>query len=721
MKKNRIIAWILILLLLAGVAVPTLIRFGLNLTGAVYADSTNKLQISFVGGSVLKNNSSQENLVFQVKNFSDTDYQDVKLRVVDAQTSSIILADSEEFSIGKKSGTNISSTQIQVPVNTLNLDHGADYVFSVRLIASSSGSNVSTATDPNGSSYLYHNDVIFSGTGTGDTTIGKYSFTVLDSDTPIDKPQEKQYIPNVKLSITISQNGLVAGHVNTVRVKGKNRGNSILSEMKLGISGLPEGVSLSNQAIKQEVDSIRIGDEKSAEFRLFIKDTVKSGNYPITITGEGKLPNQTSFSTEEVVYLNIKGEEKDEKTGTLVIRNVSVPNNAKAGSDFTLNFEVANVGRSEVKNIKVSTEATEGVVNKTRGIFVEERIASGQSKKYSVTFFSSTKTEPKNYPIKIMVEQVSAKEGEEPFVPSSQYAGIYIFGGGEKKPEEEKNDGVKNPQIMVESYDFGGIDVKAGEEFVLELGLANTSQKMLRNIKVSLSADNGIFVPVNTSNSFFIGAMAPNQRIGKRIRFATKPSAEQQTFGINVDMTYEDTKGNALTAKDIISVPVVQKTKLNISEINIPHEGIFAGQPSPVSVTFYNMGKTVLSNLFVEAKGDFELEDKNGYFVGNMEMGKSDSYDFNIIAEQPGEAKGTLIFTFEDVSGEIQTITKDFVITVNEMIPVEEGPEEPIEEPKNNKWKIGGGIGGLLILIFFGLWLRKRHKRKKEKELTIDE
>ncbi|MDO4793474.1 MAG: hypothetical protein Q3993_04780 [Filifactor alocis] len=721
MKKNRMIAWILILLLIAGVVIPTLLQFGLNLTGAVYADSADKLQVSFVGGSVLKNNSSEENLVFQVKNFSDKDYQNVRLRIVSADVSSIILADSEEFSISKKSGSNIQSTRVQVPVNTLNLTHATDYIFSVRLIAPSSGSNVSSGKDSNENPYFYYNDVDFSGTQTGDSALGRYSFTVLDSDTPIDKPQEKQYIPNMKLSISIPQNGLEAGHVNTVRVKGKNRGNSILSEMKLGISGLPEGVSLSNQAVKQEVDSIRIGDEKSAEFRLFIKDTVKSGNYPISITGEGKLPNQTSFSTEEVVYLNIKGEEKEDKTGTLVIRNVSAPNNAKAGADFTLNFEVANVGSSEVKNIKVSTEATEGVVNKTRGIFVEENISSGQSKKYSVTFFSSTKTEPKNYPIKIMVEQVAAKEGEDPFVPSSQYAGVYIFGGGEKKEDEEKSDGVKNPQIMVESYDFGGIDVKAGEEFVLELTLANTSQKTLRNIKVSLSADNGIFVPVNTSNSFFINAMAPNQRIVKRIRFATKPSAEQQTFGINVDMTYEDVKGNALTAKDIISVPVVQKTKLNVGEVNIPHEGIFANQPSPLSVTFYNMGKTVLSNLFVTAKGDFELEDKNGYFVGNMETGKSDSYDFSIIAEQPGEAKGTLTFTFEDVSGNIQTLTKDFVVTVNEMTPMEEGPEEPVEPPKDNRWKIGGGIGALLFLIIAVVWLKKKHKRKKEKELTIDE
>lgn len=722
MKKNRIVAWILIILLLGGVVIPTLMQFGMGFSGIVYAEE-KPLKISLSRNFIGKS-STGDSLSFQVENPSTSkNYEKLTLKVVDADLASqVVLGDSEEFSLKAS-----EKKSVKIPLNTFELETDQEYRVTVRLATSENKEG--TVQD---GSYYYYKDVNFDGAKKSENSSGTYTYRVYDMvssepDSPSTDSQkpEKQYISNVKLGIIIPQNGLEAGHVNVVSVKAKNQGNSILSDVKLGISGLPEGVTLSNQAVKQSVDAMRISDERKAEFRLFIKDTVKGGNYPITISAEGRLPNNSNYSTDETVYLTIKGSENENKQqrGNVVIRNVQVPNNAKAGADFNLSFEVANIGNADAKNVKVSTEATEGVVNKTRGIFVEETIPAGAFKKYTVTFFSNTKTEPKNYPIKINVEPLASKEGEEAVTANSQYAGIYIFGGGEKKEEGEKdkNEGVKNPQIMIEDYDFGGIDVKSGEEFVLGMTLVNTSQKALRNIKVSLSSDEGTFVPVNTSNSFFIDSMSPKQRVKKLIRFATKPSAAQQTFGISVDMAYEDIKGNALTAKDIISVPVVQKTKLNISEVNIPKEGVFVGQPAPASVTFYNVGKTVLSNLIVRAEGNFELEDKNGYFVGNMEAGKSDSYDFNLVAMEPGEIKGTVIFSYEDVSGNMQTTTQNFVANAEEMPVIEEIPEEPIEDNSGNYLKIGGIVGGVLVLLIALLVVRKKHKKRKEEELTIDE
>lgn len=718
MKKNRIVAWILIILLVGGVVIPTLMQFGIGMAGAIYAEGAD-LKVSMSNNYFPKNGESTD-LTFNIKNTSATkNYEKIRLRVVDTDLrSSIVLTESESFDL--KTG---ESTSIKIPLNTVDMQTNEDYKLSIRLIAREWKEGTESEGD-----YYYYKNVEFTGSSSGDKGLGVYTYRVYDTvspdpNGPSGEPQkpEKQYIPNVKLSIVIPQNGLEAGHVNVVNIKAKNQGNSILSDVKLAIGGLPEGVTLSNQTVKQSVDSMRISDEKKAEYRLFIKDTVKGGNYPITISAEGRLPNNSGFSTEETVYLNIKGTETEKQKGNLVIRNVKVPANAKAGADFDLSFEVANIGNGEAKNIKVSAEATEGIVNKTRGIFVEESISSGTSKKYTVTFFSNTKTEPKNYPIKINVEPLSVKEGEEGIVANSQYAGIYIFGGGEKKEEGEKNEGVKNPQIMIENYDFGGIDVKAGEEFVLGLTLVNTSQKALRNIKVSLSADEGTFVPVNTSNSFFIDSMSPKQRVKKQIRFSTKPSAAQQTFGLSVDMAYEDVKGNALSAKDMISVPVVQKTKLNIGEVNIAKEGVFVGQLTPASVTFYNVGKTVLSNLIIRAEGDFELEDKNGYFVGNMETGKSDSYDFNFIPMELGEAKGRIVFSYEDISGAPQTITKEFVINAMEMPVMEEDVDLPPEEPDNRHLKIGGGIAVVLLLLLAGIAAKKQYNKKREEELTIDE
>ena len=315
------------------------------------------------------------------------------------------------------------------------------------------------------------------------------------------------------------------------------------------------------------------------------------------------------------------------------------------------------------------------------------------------------------------MEPFETKDGEGT-IATSQYAGVFIYGGGENA---DKQDGVKNPQIMIEEYSYGGNEVQAGQEFVLHLTLTNTSKKALRNIKVSLSADDGTFVPVNSSSAFFIDSMGAKSQIKKAMRFVAKPTAEQKTSGISVDYSYEDLKGNVLTTKDTISIPVVQKTKLDIGEVNIPTEGVFEGQQANFSVTFYNLGKTVLSNLNVKATGDFTIEDKNGYFVGNMEAGKSDSFDFTVIPDKVGTANGEIIFSFEDVSGTMQEVRKEFQFEVSEFIPPTDPSDMPEENQDTHKGKKIAGVSVLVILLAgAGIWKKKKN-RSKAKELEIDE
>ncbi len=695
-KKTRIVAWILIVVLLGGVVIPTILYGGVSrYFGIVYAAPVHDFTVSQVGGSAVEESSEYDKITFKIKNTSSSDQTKVKLKVTYAERESAILTDeTEEVDIKKG-----SEKDVTISINALDLKGGKTYDYKIKLYV-------------NG---VAQTNVEFSGGVAKTTGEGRYLFNVYRKETP---ETEKQYNPRIRLSATIPQNGITAGHVNKVTVKGKNLGNSVLLDMKLGIGSLPEGVTLSNQGTRHEVGSTNINAEQKAEFNLSVKDDVKTGNYPISLSAEGRLPDGATFSTEETVYIHIIGNNKEKQKGTIVIRNVSIPDKAKAGSDFVLSFEVVNTGKGNAENVKISVEGTEGVVNKTRGIFVEDKIPSGSNKKYSVTFFSNTKAEPKNYPIKISVEPTSNKEGEENILSNSQYAGVYIYGGGE---QEAKQTGVKNPQIMIENYEYGGTDVKAGEEFVLTMTLVNTSKKPLTNIKASLTSDEGVFVPVDSSNSFFIDSLASKEKIKKSIRFSTKPSAEQKTSGISIDYSYEDMQGNALTAKDVISVPVVQKTKLDVGEVNLSSEGIFVGQPASVSVPFYNVGKTVLSNLNITAQGDFDLEDKSGYFVGNMDSGKSDSFDFNILPQMSGEGKGTITFTFEDVSGKQQIVTKEFVFEAQEFVV----PEEPMDVPEDtgigSKKKLIAGIAAGIIAIFGLVIFLKKRKKKKEQELEIRE
>jgi hypothetical protein len=240
---------------------------------------------------------------------------------------------------------------------------------------------------------------------------------------------------------------------------------------------------------------------------------------------------------------------------------------------------------------------------------------------------------------------------------------------------------------------------------------------------VTVSSEDGSIIPVNSSNSFYIEKLGKKERINQAMMFTVKPSAEQKTTPLTVDMSYEDGSGNAFTSKDIISIPVMQETRLEVDDVIAPPE-LYAGMQSGVSVQFYNMGKTTLNNLRVTAEGDFDTPESTSYFVGNMESGKSDTYDFSFIPRQGGAMEGKIIFTYEDAAGDQQILERPFSFEIQAEMPAfDEGmpPEDGAAQGDGGKalWIV---LGALVLLAGGGIiaW-RKIRKKKIHREMEIDE
>ncbi|MDO4720393.1 MAG: hypothetical protein Q4A78_07000 [Peptostreptococcaceae bacterium] len=545
----------------------------------------------------------------------------------------------------------------------------------------------------------------------------------------LEEQKEKAATPRVNISAEFL--GAKAGAEAVVKVQVKNTSGANFSNGVLTLSTLPEGAALKNtSSTLAKIGELLGGQDKSTEFVLLIDKQVKTGSYPIGFTFSGLYGKNSDrdYSFSQTFYMEITNDEKKKEPSKLGITNVVLPRAAALGQEFALSFRVVNNGASKAENLKITAEPSGTLINKSRNVFLETVLEAGKSKDYSVTFYAPSagkeeKVDEKNFPIKISVESTGApssgKEGETPEVISlSQYADILIL-GQKGKEESSGSDGVKSPQLMVENYSYGGSYVEAGKNFTLSLTMVNTSrEKALRNIKISLTSEEGTFIPYNTSNSFYIDALAPGARTKKEITFSTKPDAKAQTIALNLDSAYEDMKGNALTAKDIISIPVMQVTKLDIDDASIPPEA-YVGQPTSVSFSFYNTGKNVLRNLKITGEGNFDTQGNVSYFVGNMEPGKNDSYDLLLIPREPGEVSGTVSFTYEDVQGEIRTVEKTFSMSAMEPPLMDEEMMEELPAQKNYKPYYIGGAAAVLILGIF-IW-RRRRKKKKEQEMSLDE
>ncbi|MBE6031788.1 MAG: hypothetical protein E7224_01165 [Clostridiales bacterium] len=513
-----------------------------------------------------------------------------------------------------------------------------------------------------------------------DTATGTLRIQQEVSGGVIDTPVERTYHPLIKIEHSLGIDDKIYANVpNTLSVNLSNAGDCALRALEVTVS-MPDGISLDNEGTTQNIARLDASRKTSASFSLIADGDVETRNYPVTITVKGQDPGGTFHTFENTVYLPVVNDQVGGKVKDIEVSNITVPSGIAFGDTFDVSFTVTNKGIHAIENIQVALDAPGELLNKTQNIFVVPKLHAGESKTYSITYFTEGEQDSaKTFALKATVSSLDGKDSST----ASQYAAVFLEGAVGGFGESQ------NPRIMVDQYAYGDASVKAGTQFTLDLSLRNTSDRKLGNIKVSLSSADGAFVPVNSSNSFYVESIGARSSISKSIVLSVNPAAEQKTTAINVSMSYEDANGESFTAEDTISIPVTQDTRLVVDDVMPPWE-CYVGNSSYAEVAFYNMGKTVLRNLKIDAQGDFDIMESNSYYVGNMESGRKDDYSFTFVPRQPGPVNGTIIFTYEDPNGMEQVQEVAFTFEAMEM-PVWEDPfmnEMPMEPEKTIPWKL---------------------------------
>lgn len=314
---------------------------------------------------------------------------------------------------------------------------------------------------------------------------------------------------------------------------------------------------------------------------------------------------------------------------------------------------------------------------------------------------------------------------------------------------------VKNkPKLIVTKYVMNPTIAQAGEEFELILTFKNTNQKKaVSNIKISLdsgetgSAPAGLngsgtastavgntFTPVDSSNTLYIAKIEPDKTVEQKIKFFVGPNTPSQNYSLLVTMEYEDPDGMELTAKESIGIPVVQTPKLDTDEINVPTE-VSIDEPINIDFGIYNTGKDSLSNVMIQAVGDFQA-DPERTFVGNFQPGATAMFSTSLYANQEGTLNGSIKVTFEDSKGMSHEVIKDFTteIITKEIFGPDGLPLDPDMPPQGMPEgpMVGGSIlnnpivwivlailvaGGVATVIIIS---RRKHKRNQQ-DLTLHE
>ncbi len=306
--------------------------------------------------------------------------------------------------------------------------------------------------------------------------------------------------------------------------------------------------------------------------------------------------------------------------------------------------------------------------------------------------------------------------------------------GADSISGEDASEKESTPRIIVTGFETSPTDVFAGEAFMLNLHVQNTSKKTaVQNVEFDLeaavegtdeNATYSAFLPTSGSNSVYIDSIPAGGNIDMAVEFTAKADLAQKPYVLNVKMKYEDSENNPYESTGSVSIPVKQVSKFDISSVDMMPQSITVGSEANAMFSIYNTGKTKLYN--VKAKLIADSITGGDAFIGHLESGATGNVDVMVTGAAPtmdeGEVK--IIVSYEDDTGAV--FSKEFAtnIYVTEQVMEEYDPsmeEGMVEETGGFPYGllivgvvIAGGITGLVV------W-KKKKKKKRKQELLIED
>jgi hypothetical protein len=561
----------------------------------------------------------------------------------------------------------------------------------------------------------------------GDSTVytGGFSYRVTPpevSEVESSEPALPELIGNqITVSESASMPEIEASETKSILIP--LTAKSVVGTAQVTLS-MPDGLYLNSAAATQ---SVKFGKSKSEALiaEVTAKKDVTDAVVPIEITSvyeyDGKqVTETTTFS------VRLKAAQQIESTGKLVITGYELGSSSLSyNGNTSLTVTVQNKGTAAMKEITMTLDglSTGGIALKS-GMDVQTlaELLPGQTSTFTYQLHAD-----ENVADGTAILSATAACGEETST-------VKVFVPCIAKPEEQpggetsQGPGSSKPQVIIESYDYGGENVVGGSTFNLSMLLRNTSSTTaIENIKmvISSAADDtgGVFTPASSSNSFYIARVGAGESFSENIDLTVKADASPKSYGIDIELSYEaviDNVRQELTATERITIPVTQPDRFEVEEASISDYN-YVGDSIWCSLSYVNKGKSAIYNLSIAIEGEgFTTADSTTY-IGNVEAGSGDYFETTLNATQAGRLEGKFILTYEDATGTQSTIERPFATNVQE---IDWGGDDEMDDPglyvdeettSVPLWvKIAIGAGCAVLIVGILLLARRLHQKKRQ-------
>jgi len=536
-----------------------------------------------------------------------------------------------------------------------------------------------------------------------------------------------------------------------------NEGNTVMRNVSLTITDgmASDGIFLRDSTNIVNTATMEAGQTENISIGFRADSRARRGAYPLTLQLAYTDSRGERQTQNHVFFVNVGAGARDDGASEVIITNISAPSgNIGVGQEFQMTVTLRNQSAYPARNIRVDASASDGaVVPRSTSILQINTLEPGAEQNLNFRFAPTNSARSQNYAIGFTVRYETGREdadGNDEVITFTQYQGVNVT-----NPERDDDDDdpvrTSTPRIIVSDFRSSPMIVQAGHEFDLEVEFLNTSDRVVRNIMITLSVEDeitagqgnerrgSVFTPVGRSNTFFINRIEPGGTVTEHIRYFTLPDAPPRNYVINVLFEYEDEDNHPFEARGAIGINVAQVTRFDTTEIFVP-DFAMAFQPIFINFEIFNTGRVTMSNLMIRVEGDFSSQQSTVFF-GNLNPGAMDFYDNVLTPMGEGLVEGAIVISFEDDTGQQIEERREFSVEVapmpvwdDDMMGVDRFPMDdmvwddrlgmfvPANQGLGTLAMIGIALGGIAVVgaaAFVGLRIRK--KKKMESMVDIDE
>ncbi len=513
-----------------------------------------------------------------------------------------------------------------------------------------------------------------------------------------------------------------------------------LENVEVSLSDLDSTKFVLDGGFSKQTVSIKNGSIGRVKFPMVacegisnVRETV--GVQAVYSINPAKPDLQQSLDTSVILTCEPDSDKKEHDKYDLIMTDYKVSSTSiKAKTSFTLSVTLKNTGSTDIENARLSVMGLDG--NKfaiNNGLtYTDFSIKAGKEKSFSFEIVGCEGISSIREVIPMLIEYGNV---------SNEVSATVSCIPEEKKDDEETQ--VFAPNIIIESYDFGGEFVIAGNTFPLSVKIKNTSsQAVIENLKVTINGVPGgndgtiAFSPANSSNSFFFETLGLKETAEIGLDLLAKGDASPNSYPVEIAFAYEyKANGKSYQASPVtetITIPLQQEDRLTLNEPEAPNYAVNVGEMCYISTSLVNKGKSGVYNVSAKVEGEgFEIS-SGAYYIGNINSGSEEYYDAQITPTIEGEIKGEIVITYEDSNGTEKEQRAPFTITAaqfnyDEMYPSDgmffDDPTMQEEMPPENP---GGGwiifvIGGAFLIAIVVIVVVVIKKRKKKLETEDDD